>query len=156
MAVGAKWKVVDKYAKKMKREASAPQPRLLVGVTKKTANRPHPKTDVPIGDVAFFNEFGTMSIPARSFIRDWVDGNIDQIAKTLGNDRLRALMTDEDFKATLARRGREYREKIIRRIVDRIPPPNAASTIAKKGSDTPLIDTATLIDAITYEVKSGP
>ena len=153
MAKGATFKVVDKFAKSMKRESAGPQPRLLVGITEKTANDPHPKSDKPVGTIAFFNEFGTITTPARSFIRDWVDGNIENIARTLGNDRLRALKTNENFKSTLERRGREYRAAIIKRIEARIPPPNAPSTLAQKSGDIPLIDTETLINAIIYEVK---
>ena len=153
MAKGATFKVVDKFAKSMKRESAGPQPRLLVGVTEKTASNPHPKSDRPVGDLAFFNEYGTMTIPARSFIRDWVDGNIDNITRTLGNDRLRALKTNENFKKTLTRRGREYRAAIVRRIEARLPPPNALSTLMQKDGDIPLIDTETLLAAIIYEVK---
>jgi hypothetical protein len=153
MAKGATFKVVDKYAKRMQREARAKQPSLKVGVTQRTANLPHPKSDKPVGDIAFFNEFGTMTIPARSFIRDWVDGNIDNITKQLGTDTLRVLMTSEKMRDALTKRGKQYREAIVRRIERRIPPPNAPSTLAQKVGDIPLIDTETLIDAITYEVK---
>lgn len=151
--LGATWKVVDRWAKDAKREsARSPQPSLKVGVTERTAETPHPKTGKAIGDIAFFNEYGTMDIPARSFIRDWVDGNIDRIAKQVGNDALRVFMTDEKMVDALKNRGSAYRKEILRRIKDNIPPPNAPSTLAQKVGDTPLIDTETLIDAIVYEV----
>jgi hypothetical protein len=44
---------------------------------------------------------------------------------------------------------------VQRRIVQRIPPPNAPSTIAKKGSDVPLIDTGRLRQSVDYTVEFG-
>jgi hypothetical protein len=150
---GALWKEIDHWAADAKNESSRTQPTLRVGIMESTADTPHPKDGKPIGDIAFFNEYGTITTPARSFIRDWVDGNIDNIAKQLGNDVLRVLMTDEAMRTALTKRGSAYRKAIIRRIKQRIPPPNAPSTLAQKHGDTPLIDTQTLIDAIRYEVK---
>ena len=34
-----------------------------------------------------------------------------------------------------------------------VPPPNAPSTIAKKGSDRPLVDTGRLLGAIQWEIE---
>ena len=145
---------MDRWAKDARKESARnPQPSLKVGVTERTAETLHPKTGKPIGDIAFFNEYGTMDTPARSFIRDWVDGNIDRIAKQIGTDTLRILMTDEKLEAALKKRGATYRKEIIKRIRDHIPPPNAPSTVVQKSGDTPLIDTETLIDAIIYEIK---
>lgn len=153
MAKGAVWREVDHWAQSARIESGATQPKLRIGITEATADTPHPKSGKPIGDIAFFNEYGTITTPARSFIRDWVDGNIDKIAKELGNDVFRTLMTDEAMRTALTKRGAAYRKAIIRRIKQRIPPPNAPSTLAQKVGDTPLIDTETLIDAIRYEVK---
>lgn len=154
MAKGFKFRIVDVYGKKMNRDTRGPMPTLKVGITKKTAERSHPKSILPVGDIAFYNEFGTMNIPARSFIRDWVDGNIDTLTKTLGNDLLVSLKSPTgNFSAALERRGKEFTRKIIRRIEKRIPPPNAPSTLAQKVGDIPLIDTETLIGSITHEVK---
>ena len=154
MASGAKWRVVDHTAKSAKREAAKKHPTLKVGVTETTASGPHPKSVRPVGDIAFFNEFGTMTSPARSFVRDWVDGNLDKITKQIGTDLLRVLFTPtEQMSQALARRGKEYRRLMVKRIQERIPPPNRPATLAQKVGDIPLIDTETLLDAIIYEVK---
>ena len=151
---GAKVKTVDHYARRMKRESAKPQPKLKVGVTEKTARRPHPKSGKPIGDIAFFNEYGTVTTPSRSFIRDFVDERLEDISRQLATDRLRTLkVPTEDMKSALGKRGKQYVREIVRRINARIPPPNAPSTLAQKVGDTPLIDTETLIDAIVSEVK---
>lgn len=151
---GLVWKEVDRWTKKAKRKSSVKQPSLKVGVFGSAAEAQHPNNpDATVGDIAFYNEFGTVSIPARSFIRDWVDGNIDNITRQLGGDLLKVFTTDKRIQDALTKRGRTYRAAIIKRIKERIPPPNAPSTLAQKSGDTPLIDTETLIDAIRYEVK---
>jgi hypothetical protein len=43
--------------------------------------------------------------------------------------------------------------QIQERIASGIAPANAPSTVAKKGSSTPLIDTGVLRSSITYQVK---
>ncbi len=153
MAKGATWRVVDHWAKDAKRESASSNPKLWVGVTPTSAEGSHPNSDSPVGDIAFYNEFGTMSVPARSFIRDWVDGDIDRIAARVGKDILQSLESDTTMRELLTKRGREFRLAIIKRINARIPPPNAAVTLANKSGNIPLIDTETLIDAIRYEVK---
>ena len=153
MAKGATWRVVDHWAKDAKRESASTHPKLWVGVTPRTSENPHPKSDTPVGDIAFYNEFGTMDIPARSFIRDWVDGDFDNIAAKFGKDILRTLTSNESMRTALDKRGKEYRKAIIKRIQARIPPPNTAGTLLQKSGNVPLIDTETLIAAIIHEVK---
>lgn len=41
-------------------------------------------------------------------------------------------------------------------IVDLRDPPNAPSTIAKKGSDNPLIDTGAMMNSVTYTIDQKP
>jgi hypothetical protein len=126
---------------------------LKVGVTEKSGREKHENSDEhTVGDIAFFNEYGTMTTPARSFIRDWVDGNIDKIAKDVEKDFLRVLVTSETVREALTKRGREYRASIVKRIIERIPPPNADVTVARKGGDIPLIETGQLVEAIVAEV----
>lgn len=152
---GAKWKVVEHWSKGLRgRLDDINKTTLKVGVTERSGAAVHPNGNgKTVGDIAFFNEYGTMTIPARSFIRDWVDGNIDKIAKQIGADTMRVLMAKESWEKALKQRGSVYRQEVLRRIHDGIPPPNAESTLAQKQGDTPLIDTTTLINAIVYEVS---
>jgi len=154
VAGGATYKVVNHWARNMRGKLlDISSTTMKLGITEKSGSDEHPNAPgKTVGDVAFFNEYGTMTIPARSFIRDWVDGNIDRIAKNMGTDVQRVLMTNEKMKTALTKRGVVYRTAVIKRIIARIPPPNAPLTVLLKGSDVPLIDTGTLIDAIVYEV----
>lgn len=155
MAKGVVIKEVNNWAKQAKRNLrDIADTKLKVGVTERTGARAHPNSDTKtVGDIAFFNEYGTVTAPARSFIRDWLDGNIDKIAKHIETDTLRVLMTNESMREAMTKRGRRYRKQVIDRIQRHIPPPNAPSTLAQKVGDTPLINTETLIDAIVYEVS---
>ena len=47
------------------------RPSIEVGILAEDGSEQHGDDDVTILDVAVFQEFGTESIPARSFIRDW-------------------------------------------------------------------------------------
>lgn len=155
MAKGATFKVVDHWTRNVQAKFDdINNTTLKVGVTEKSGAKPHPEGNgSTVGDIAFYNEFGTMQIPSRSFIRDWVDGNIENIAKEIGTDTLRVIMSNETMRDALKKRGKTYRESVIRRIRNRIPPPNAESTLAQKSGDIPLIDTTTLLEAIVYEVE---
>jgi len=111
------------------------------------------RADMTVIEVACWNEFGTDDIPARSFIRAWFDENKARI-----KDDLRKLMqsvvqgtrTKEQILELLAQR---CVGEIQQRIADGIPPENAASTIAQKGSSTPLIDTGQLRSSVSYRVE---
>lgn len=107
-----------------------------------------------VGEAAFFNEFGTVNIPPRSWLRAWVDGN----RKRLANEQLRAYqqIVFPPFRnevQTLNALGEKYVDEITGRIDAGIPPKNADFTIAKKGFDHPLIDSGLFIKSITHRVE---
>lgn len=111
---------------------------------------------VSVIDVAVWNEFGTANAPARSFIRGWFDASQTEIKK-----RLLAMLTDNIRKRASAqqlldgldRLGEWMVSRVKERIYDGIPPPNAPSTVKKKGINIPLIDTGLLFSSITYTVE---
>ena len=106
-----------------------------------------------IADIAFWNEFGTDDghVPERSFLRSTMDENRDAYAR---------LMTAAVKKVTKGAKTRNAYRVVGRRIVfdvqrkisHGVAPPNAPSTIAKKGSATPLLDTGALRSAVDFEV----
>lgn len=95
---------------------------------------------------------GEIAIPERSFIRATID------KKDLYKNEIRALATkvlQGAFDAGTALRvlGEKISSDIKATIEHGIDPPNAASTIARKGSSKPLIDTGELKNSITYDVR---
>lgn len=123
------------------------------GIIGEKASAQHPGEEAATNvDVGLWNEFGTEQNPARSFIRDPFDANREvylamttklvagvyegkmEIAQALG---LVGLKMESDFRNAIAAG---------------IPPPNAPSTIAQKGSSKPLVDRGELRQAIASSV----
>jgi hypothetical protein len=128
-------------------------PHVLIGVQGAQAASSHGGDAVTNAQVASWNEFGTGRIPSRSFIRDTIDLNQQRLlamALKLGGGILEAKLSAARALGLL---GEHTRGLMLQRITDHIPPKNADSTIARKGSDTPLIAfTGALKNSITYRL----
>lgn len=154
MGEGVKIRTNDKEWQRLKDGIKkATKTRLLVG-SLEGADAKHPNANATVGEVAIWNEFGTMTIPARSFARDWASLHKKRFAKDLASAHAVIILGREDSERILGNLGRRYASSMKKRIVDGIPPPNAASTLAQKDGDTPLIDTGTLLETITHKVVS--
>lgn len=107
-------------------------------------------------DVGKFQEFGTRTIPARSFLRAWVDqqeGSWPPKISAAITQWLYRQVTGASWQAAF---GEWAVGQVRARMRQHIPPPLAPQTVKRKGSDTPLIDTEQLIDAIEWqEDRSG-
>lgn len=107
---------------------------------------------VTVLEVAMWNEFGTDKIPERSFLRAWFDDNRDRCriaVRKMLEQVVTGKYTREQAMQLVAQR---FVGEIQKRIAQGIPPANAPSTIARKGSATPLIDTGQLRSSISYEI----
>lgn len=111
--------------------------------------------------VAMWNEFG-VGVPERSFLRSTFDLKVNEYRKNVVRGMARevyeAARTKRTLTAgtsiTLKRLALKMEGDIKRRIGARqIPPPNAPSTIARKGSSTPLVDSGQLRRTITGAVR---
>lgn len=104
--------------------------------------------------IGIWNEFGTADgrVPERSFLRGTVDQNAEKYAKV--KEKLAGQVVDGHLalESALALLGEVVVKDVRARIVAGIPPPNAPSTVAAKGSSTPLINTGQLVRSITYQV----
>jgi len=106
-----------------------------------------------VADIATIHEFG-LGVPRRSFIADYVDGNVDEITTQLDRSAARILRGSQMIRE-LNLIGLFIQGQIQERISNRIPPELAQATIDRKGSSVPLIDTGQLRSSITYEVEGG-
>lgn len=96
----------------------------------------------------------TITIPARSYIRSTVDENAEKYLKTA--EKLTGKMIDEDmtkFQA-LTIMGQMIEADIKRKIITLKTPPNAPSTIRRKGSENPLVNKGFLGGSIRFVVKT--
>jgi hypothetical protein len=121
-----------------------------------------------LAQIASWNELGVLGppmsqhgggkwfVPPRPFVRGFVDGKREQIAKTL--EKLGNLVSGGKLKAetAMARLG-EYGQSGIKSYIRNGDfTPNADSTIAKKRSGRPLIADGTLRNSIRYQVIEKP
>ena len=105
-----------------------------------------------VTEVAMWNELGTVNSPPRPFIRQTVDGNeakfqtkMKSVATKLANGSTSDKVLDE--------LGVFAKGLLQKEIKDGEFVPNAPSTVAKKDSDRPLIDTGLLRQSATYVIK---
>lgn len=131
-------------------------PVIKVGVFDRDGDQPHGDDEVTVLEVAMWNEFGTDTIPERSFIRAWFDENRER-CRTAVRKMLEGVVAGK-YKREQAIElvAQRFVGEIQRRMARGIPPPNAPATIARKGSDKPLIDTGQLRSSISYEVDGKP
>jgi hypothetical protein len=112
--------------------------------------RPHEPTGQPTDEIAAFHEFG-QGVPQRSFLRAWVDENPVAIHDKMAECCAGQLNGGPDWRVPF---GAWAIAEIKARIEKNIPPPLAPSTVKRKGSSVPLIDTEQLINAIISELEA--
>lgn len=106
-------------------------------------------------DIAMWNELGTVNIPSRPFMRDSVDKHIPAINHMLMAQK-DALLNGATAREILNTVGLFQQDLIQTEIEQGDFVANAESTIKKKGSDKPLIDTGTMKNSVHYQiVKKG-
>lgn len=146
-------RIVDLLTKEL-----AAEPHVLVGV--REAAGAHEDEDgnsgeLTIAAVALFNEYGTTNgvVPERSFLRSTVDTNRARYLKLLGVGVGAAIDGTRSMDQSFDLVGIKAVGDIQQAIADGIEPENADSTVERKGSSTPLIDSGQLRQAIDYEVR---
>lgn len=107
-----------------------------------------------LGEVAEANEFGTDRIPARPFLSSWADEREASALKEMSADVRSAIKAGTSPAARLDARAQRFAGEVQSRIAGGIPPPNAESTVERKGSSTPLVDTGQLRSAIRGKVEA--
>lgn len=106
----------------------------------------------PVAMVAAIQEFGAPSvgIPPRPFFRNMVASKSDEwpdgVAQVL-------VANDYDASKALGIVGAAIEGQLKQSIIDTVEPPLAPATIARKGFDKPLIDTAHMINSVDSEVE---
>jgi len=110
--------------------------------------------DPNVAEYATYNEFGTKSIPQRSFLRSTYDEQIGKWERQLENGIKGILNMKADASRVWDLLGIKAKGDVQKKLRSNIAPANAPSTIKQKGSGkTTLFDTGALLRAITYEVR---
>lgn len=105
----------------------------------------------PVATVAAANEFGRpdKGQPPRPFFRQMIEENSPNWGRQIGR-LLKA--NGGDSAAALDAMGSVIKGQLQRSINQFTSPPLAPSTIAAKGFDKPLIETAHMLRSVDYEV----
>jgi hypothetical protein len=111
---------------------------------------------------AIVNEFGTtqagknnnVTIPERSFIRSTYNRQYKKVGKRFDQIFVSISKGNYNIIPRLKLIGLEQETETKKTITDMRTPENAESTIAKKGSSHPLIDTGEMRSKISHEVKN--
>ncbi len=105
-----------------------------------------------ICDVAAWNELGTVKSPSRPFLRKSVDENEEKINHFLQSKKA-DLLQGKAAEQVLKEIGIFQKDLIQEKITEGSFTPNAASTVRKKGSNKPLIDTGRMRQSVNYVIK---
>lgn len=108
-----------------------------------------------IPEVGYFNVYGTDTIPARNFfeplktsvdIRRTVQHFAGEYMKTL------IILSGKDARGSLVKIGLQGEQALKNSITELQDPPNAPSTIRRKKSSNPLIDTGLMRASISHKI----
>lgn len=117
------------------------------------AGFPKGKTDSFNLNKAIWNEFGTVNIPERPFMRNTVAKKKSIYKRHMRKAASQIMAGSSTIPVVLNKLGILVQGDIQGEITSLNSPPNAPSTIRQKGSSNPLIDTSAMRQAVTWEVK---
>ena len=106
-----------------------------------------------VSEYAAYNEFGTIDIPERSFMRSTFDEKQSQINADMAKRYQQVKDGKIGVHRALSLIGERHAQDIQDKIGSIIQPANSAVTIARKGSTKTLIDTGVMRQSIRYVVK---
>lgn len=108
-----------------------------------------------LATAAFYNEFGTVHIPARPAYRQIAnDQAVGELAfrkmvATLQVAHRNEALNDHTIENVMHRMGEDMGSELAQRIRDWAIPPNAEATIAKKGFNDPLFETGRTLESLS-------
>jgi len=115
-----------------------------------------PESEISVAEKAIFNEYGSNNgrVPPRPFMRQTV-GLTHETLKALKAGLIsRIYRKVTDARGAMGTIGEWYSDQIRYTITTAGTfVPNAISTIERKGSTKPLIDTKQMMNSITYKVE---
>lgn len=149
--MAAKIADIDKGWRKLLKKAGLKKG-LTVGIHAEEGGAAHGE-GATVAEVASYQEFGTETIPERSFIRAWADENQEKNLQMGEKIFALAVARGLDPIQAVNQIGQKLVSSIQARIAAGIPPALDPKTISRKGSSTPLIDTGQLKASIRYKVE---
>lgn len=138
---------------RVKRTQHRKLPTTITGPSIVKVGFPEGQSQGDIVDRAVWNHYGTSrGIPSRPFLMNAVRKNKRTYVNALKSSAAQILNGDTTMTMILNRLGILAQGHIQEEITNLQSPENAASTIARKGSSNPLIDTGEMRAAVTWKV----
>ena len=148
--MSASVRVVDRGARALLTRLRASATAVEVGVLGADAAKEESE-GVTVADVARWAEFG-IGQPQRRWLGGWIDENQAALLERVRIESRAVIAGDRTKPEALARLGLWIQGGIQQRIANGIEPPNAESTVERKGSSTPLIDKGQFRSSIANRV----
>lgn len=144
------------YNALMKRIGGSPTARVTVGIHEAEGAAQEGDSGLSVAEVATLHELGLGGQEERSFVRAYVDENEETLKSDL---RKIGVAVAKGTIATPEQGMERFGLKVVGGMQTRISdggvsPENKPSTVAKKGSSTPLLDNGILRSSITHKVES--
>ena len=106
-----------------------------------------------VAEIAAYNELGSSNTPARPFMKQSFETHESDLQKAC-DEVNRTISNGGTAEQALNKLGVFCKGLVQEQIVSGDFAPNAESTIAKKGSSKPLIDTGTMRQSVNYVIKN--
>lgn len=127
------------------------QKRVYVGLPEGSGNS---EDGTPLVEIGAIHEFGAKHIPERSFLRVPLRNNQKEFAAAFRRIMPKVANGELTMDQALDQIGAKAAGVSQEAISAGIEPANAPSTVKRKGSSKPLIDTGSLRQAITWVIKN--
>lgn len=126
----------------------------LRGPSKVKVGLPSGEAPSEIVSIGIWNHFGTSrGTPPRPFLANAVRDHAGDYRDAMKKSAKAILAGSTTLRGTLSKLGIFAQGHIRAEIIALKAPPNAPSTIRRKGSSNPLVDTGRLGQSITYKVE---
>jgi hypothetical protein len=132
------------------------------GVLTGTGAHPSSESGATVASIAAWNEWGTPRIPPRPFMRLSYEAFkkdtaflIKALKSTVFAKNGKYIRKNADVKGFFDVCGLKIQSLMVKQIDSNMPPENAPSTIAAKGSDHTLFDKGSLKKSLSYAVRNN-
>ena len=130
---------------------------LEFGFIGRAGGRRYKRTGTNVATVALFNEFGTMTVPQRSFFRSTLFEKRAEIQEAIAEAAHEVIVKKRSPKTALSKLGK-FIIGLIKQKIDRSlvwAKRNAVSTIKRKGFDYPLHDLFIMSESLRYRIRNA-
>lgn len=112
--------------------------------------------NLPVAQVAAYNNFGTSFNPTRPFMDNTFEGVMNRFHIERGMKKVfQSALTNGRSTQRLLRVLGDTIADIMRAEIDDFPGSNSAATIARKGFNDPLYDTGKMLASVRFKIYQG-